>query len=48
MIQVLRGIGFQNVELRERFDPFRGTSKEKIARQFGVIDVNVYAQKRKV
>ena len=45
MIELLGRIGFQNLELRERFDPFRGTSKEKIARQFGVMGVNVYAQR---
>jgi hypothetical protein len=29
------------VEIRERFDPFQGTSKEKVARKFGVVGVNV-------
>lgn len=44
-MQILRGIGFQDVELRERFDPFRATTKEAVARKFGVIGVNVYARK---
>ena len=38
-------IGFAGVALRERFDPFRGTSKENVARKFGVIGVNVFAIK---
>ncbi len=38
--------GFAEVALRERFDPFLGTSKEKIARKFGVVGVNVFARKR--
>jgi hypothetical protein len=33
------------VELRERFDPFRGTSKERTARKYGVAGVNVFAGK---
>ncbi len=34
------------MEVRERFDPFRGTSKEKAARKFQVGGVNVHAAKR--
>jgi hypothetical protein len=30
----------------ERFDSFRGTSKERTARKFGVEGVNILAQKR--
>jgi hypothetical protein len=33
------------VGIRERFDPFRGTSKERIARKYGVIGVNVHARR---
>jgi len=33
------------VALRERFDPFKSTSKEAIARKFGVIGVNVFARR---
>jgi len=42
---VLGQVGFRGVEIRERFDTFRGTSKERIARKYGVVGVNVYAQK---
>jgi hypothetical protein len=33
------------VRVVERFDAFRGTSKERTAMKFGVIGVNVYAMK---
>ena len=46
-MEILRGIGFQDVELRRRFDTFRATTKEAVARKFGVIGVNVYARKPK-
>jgi len=42
---VLSSIGFKDVEVRERFDPFRGTSKERTARKYGVMGVNVFARK---
>ena len=42
---MLEAAGFQEIALRERFDPFRGTSKEATARKFGVIGVNVFARK---
>lgn len=42
---MLGQVGFRGVEVRERFDTFRGTSKERIARKYGVVGVNVYAQK---
>ena len=38
-------IGFHDIAVRERFDPFRGTTKEKTARKFGVAGVNVHARK---
>jgi hypothetical protein len=38
-------VGFAGVELKERFDAFRGTSKERIARKYGVMGVNVFARK---
>jgi hypothetical protein len=34
-----------DVELKERFDAFRGTTKERIARKYGVVGVNVFARK---
>jgi hypothetical protein len=42
---VLGDIGFQSVRLREYFDPFGGTSKERVARKYGVKGVNVHAMK---
>ncbi len=42
---MLGQIGFRSVEVRERFDTFRGTSKECIARKYGVVGVNVFAEK---
>lgn len=35
--------GFTNVRMTHRFDPFGGTSKERTARQYGVIGVNLTA-----
>ena len=37
--------GFRDVAVREKFDTFRGTSKERIARKYGVTGVNVFARK---
>jgi hypothetical protein len=31
--------------VKERFDCFRGTSKERVAKKYGVVGVNVYARK---
>jgi hypothetical protein len=45
LIDVLGRVGFRDVELRERFDAFRGTSKERIARKYEVLGVNVFARK---
>ncbi len=42
---MLGRVGFRDVELRERFDAFRGTSKERIARKYEVLGVNVFARK---
>lgn len=38
-------LGFRGVEVRERFDPFQGTSKEKVARKYRVSGVNVHGAK---
>ena len=43
---VLAQIGFAGVAVREHFDCFRGTSKEEVARKYGVTGANVYAYKR--
>ena len=40
---VLSDIGFGSVRVTEYFDPFGGTSKERVARKYGVRGVNVYA-----
>ncbi len=45
MIPVLTAAGFADVALKDRFDCFRGTSKEKTAIKYGVIGMNVYARK---
>jgi hypothetical protein len=42
---VLATIGFEPVEVRDRFECFLGTSKERTARKYGVVGVNVYAAK---
>jgi len=42
---VLGQVGFGDVAVREKFDPFRVTSKERVARKFGVVGVNVFARK---
>jgi hypothetical protein len=40
---LLTGIGFETVMLKDRFDCFRGTSKENTAKKYGVLGVNVHA-----
>lgn len=35
--------GFRDVALRDTFDAFLGTNKERTARKFGVMGVNVSA-----
>ena len=42
---LLGHLGFDEVDVKERFDCFRGTSKEGVARKYGVVGVNVYARK---
>ena len=42
---VLEGVGFRSVRITEYFDPFGGTSKERVARKYGVRGVNVHALK---
>jgi hypothetical protein len=44
-VALLGQVGFCEVLLKERFDCFRGTSKEGIAKKYGVVGVNVYARK---
>jgi hypothetical protein len=45
LIDLLGRVGFHGAVVRERFDAFRGTSKEKTARKYGVVGVNVFARK---
>ena len=45
MVAVLTQAGFAAVEVRERFDCFRGTSKQSTALKYGVLGANVYASK---
>ena len=45
MIEVLNGLGFEDVAILERFDCFRATSKEATARKYGVHGANIFARK---
>lgn len=42
---VLTAAGFVDIEIKDRFDCFRGTSKENTARKYGVLGMNVLAVK---
>jgi hypothetical protein len=42
-VLVLAAAGFEAVRVTEYFDPFGGTSKERVARKYGVSGVNVHA-----
>lgn len=42
---LLGHLGFEEVVVKERFDCFRGTSKERVAAKHGVAGVNVYARR---
>jgi hypothetical protein len=44
-VAVLEDIGFRSIRISEYFDPFGGTSKERVARTYGVRGVNVHALK---
>lgn len=43
MIDVFTSAGFCHVAITRRFDCFAGTSKERTARRYGVIGVNLSA-----
>jgi hypothetical protein len=47
-VALLEQIGFTAVVVKERFDCFRGTSKERIARKYGVQGVNVHASRARL
>jgi hypothetical protein len=44
-VSLLADIGFTAVRITEYFDPFGNTSKERVARKYGVKGVNVHAMK---
>jgi hypothetical protein len=44
-VALLGHLGFDAVVMKERFDCFRGTSKERVAMKYGVAGVNLYACK---
>jgi hypothetical protein len=43
MIEAFRQAGFDNVAITHRYDCFEGTTKERTARRYGVIGVNLSA-----
>jgi hypothetical protein len=43
-VSFLRDLGFEDVRVTARFDPFRGTRKENTARKYGVHGANVFAR----
>jgi hypothetical protein len=45
MIEVFAAAGFSDVRLTQRFDCFAGTTKERTARRYGVVGVNLSAKK---
>jgi hypothetical protein len=45
LIDVLKKVGLEEARVADHFDCFRGTSKESVARKFGVQGVNVYARR---
>jgi hypothetical protein len=45
MIPVLTRAGFVDVAIKDRFDCFRGTTKERTAIKYGVLGMNIYARK---
>ena len=44
MIGLLTDVGLTEVRITDRFDCFRGTSKEEVAAELGVHGVNVFAR----
>jgi len=45
MIEALQQTGFQSVRICNFFDSFSGTTKEKVARKYGVQGANFMAYK---
>ena len=42
-MELLGRVGLSKVRVTQRFDCFEGTSKEAVAKKFGVRGVNVFA-----
>ena len=45
MIDAFQAAGFEDVAITHRYDCFAGTTKERTARRYGVIGVNLSAVK---
>lgn len=45
MTGALNWLGFEEARIVERFDCFRGTSKEGTSRKYGVHGANIFARK---
>ena len=45
MVELLGQVGLSDVKIVNRFDCFRGTSKERIAQKYGVRGATVSARK---
>ena len=45
MIDAFQNAGFDQVVITHRYDCFEGTTKERTARRYGVIGVNLSAMK---
>ena len=45
LVRALGEAGLEDVTIVANFDCLQNTSKEKVARKFGVRGVNIYAQK---
>ena len=45
MIQLFQEVGLTDVQIVDRFDCFRGTSKEDVALEFTVRGVNIFARR---
>lgn len=45
MVTLLKEAGLTDIRITQRFDCFRGTSKEARARELGVHGVNVFARR---
>ena len=46
MVQLFQEVGLTDVHIVDRFDCFRGTSKEDVALEFTVRGVNLYARRQ--